>query len=111
MNIELPTIPAGVLVLLALAAPYAVAALNGALPFVKKPWQKKMVAIAVALVLTAAVLAFYYAYTGDVIPQWPVLVLLAIVVAQASYALVTKSTATALEQRATPGETLRRDLR
>lgn len=102
MNIELPTIPAGVLVLLALVAPYAVAALNGALPFVKKPWQKKAVAIIVAALLTAAVLAFYYAYTGDVIPQWPVLVLLAIVVAQASYALVTKSTAAALERSASP---------
>lgn len=97
MNIELPTIPAGVLVLLALVAPYVSAWLNGALPFVQKPWQKKLVAIVVAALLTAAVLAFYYAYTGDVIPQWPVLVLLAIVVAQASYALVTKSTATAVE--------------
>lgn len=102
MNIELPTIPTGVLVLLALVAPYAVAVLNGALRSVKKPWQKKAVAIVVALVLTAAVLAFYYAYTGDVIPQWPVLVLLAIVVAQASYALVTKSTATALENAVAP---------
>ncbi|WP_417510545.1 hypothetical protein [Microbacterium sp.] len=102
MNIELPTIPAGVLVLLALVAPYAVAALNGWLPFIQKPWQKKAVSVIVSVVLTAAVLAFYYVYTGDVIPQWPVLVLLAIVVAQASYALVTKSTANAVEQATSP---------
>ncbi len=100
MNIELPTIPAGVLVLLALVAPYAVAALNGALPFVTKPWQKKAVSVVVSAILTAAVLAFYYVYTGDVVPAWPVLVLLAIVVAQASYALVTKASAAAIEQRA-----------
>lgn len=103
MNIELPTIPAGVLVLLALVAPYAVGALNGWLPFIKKPWQKKAVSVVVSVVLTAAVLAFYYVYTGDVVPQWPVLVLLAIVVAQASYALVTKGTASAVE-RAVTGE-------
>lgn len=102
MNIELPTIPAGVLVLLALVAPYAVAALNGWLPFIRKPWQKKAVSVVVSAVLTAAVLAFYYVYTGDVIPQWPVLVLLAIVVAQASYALVTKGTASAVERAASP---------
>lgn len=116
MDITLPTIPAGVLVLLALVAPYAVAALNGALPFVTKPWQKKAVSVVVSAVLTAAVLAFYYVFTGDVVPQWPALVLLAIVVAQASYALVTKSTANAVEQATSPTITvyespLRRDLK
>lgn len=116
MNIELPTIPAGVLVLLALVAPYAVAVLNGWLPFIKKPWQKKAVSVGVSTVLTAAVLAFYYVFTGDVVPQWPALVLLAIVVAQASYALVTKNTANAVEQAVSPTITvyespLRRDLR
>lgn len=110
MDIILPTVPAGVLVLLALVAPYAIGVLNGALPFVRKAWQKKAVAIIVAVVLAFAVLAFYYAYTGDMLPDWPVLVLLAIVVVQASYALVTKSTATAIEKRFEPGETLRRDL-
>lgn len=110
MDITLPTIPAGVLVLLGLIAPYVVGSLNGVLTFVQKPWQKKALAIVVAVVLAAVVLAFYYAYTGDVVPQWPVLVLLAIVVVQASYALITKSTASALEQRFTPGATLRRDL-
>jgi len=69
MNIELPTIPAGVLVLLA---------------------------------LTAVVLWFYYVYTGDVVPAWPALALLAIVVAQASYTFVTKSTAAAVEKATSP---------
>lgn len=99
MNIELPTIPAGVLVLLALLAPYVQALIQ------RPEWSpglKKVVAVVVAVVLTAIVLAFYYVYTGDTVPAWPVLVLLAIVVAQASYAMVTKTSATVLEQRTSP---------
>lgn len=99
MDITLPTIPAGVLVLLGLLAPYVQALIQ------RPAWSatvKKVVAVAVAIVLTAVVLAFYYVYTGDTVPAWPVLVLLALVVAQASYTLVTKSTATALEQRTSP---------
>ncbi|MFJ2535846.1 hypothetical protein [Microbacterium maritypicum] len=99
MDITLPTIPAGVLVLLALAAPYVQALIQ------RPSWSaavKKVVAVAVAIVLTAVVLLFYYVYTGDTVPAWPVLILLAIVVAQASYTLVTKNTATALEQRTSP---------
>lgn len=103
MDITLPTIPAGVLVLLALAAPYVQALIQ------RPTWSaavKKVVAVAVAIVLSAVVLAFYYVYTGDTIPAWPVLILLAIVVAQASYTLVTKNTATALEQRTSPPTTV-----
>lgn len=108
MDITLPTIPAGVLTLLALAAPYLQALIQ------RPTWSpavKKVAAVVVAVVLTAAVLLFYYLYTGDTVPAWPVLVLLAIVVAQASYTLVTRRTASALEQRFNPGVTLRRDRR
>lgn len=111
MDITLPTIPAGALMLLALFAPYVIGALNGVLPFITKAWQKKALAIAVAVILAVVVLAFYYVYTGDALPEWPVLVLLAIVVVQASYALITKPTASAVERRFTSGETLRRDIR
>lgn len=103
MDITLPTIPAGVLVLLALAAPYVQALIQ------RPSWSaavKKAVAVAVAIVLTAVVLLFYYVYTGDTIPAWPVLILLAIVVAQASYTLLTKNTATTLEQRSSPPTTV-----
>lgn len=98
MEISLPTIPAGVLVLLALAAPYVQAIIQ------RPEWTptvKKVLSIALSVALTAVVLAFYYVYTGDVIPAWPVLVLLAVVVAQASYALVTKNTAQAVEKATT----------
>lgn len=96
MDITLPTIPAGVLVLLGLLAPYVQALIQRP---AWTPGVKKVIAVAVAIILTAVTLLFYYAYTGDTIPEWPVLVLLTVVVAQASYTLVTKSTASALEQR------------
>lgn len=99
MNIELPTIPAGVLVLLALAAPYVQALIQ------RPKWSptvKRILAVVIPVVLTAIVLAFYFVYTGDTVPAWPALVLLAIVVAQASYALITKSSASELEHRTSP---------
>lgn len=113
MDITLPTIPAGVLVLLALLAPYLQA-------FIQRPswrpWVKRALAIILAIILAAVVLAFYYVYTGDVVPTWPALVLLAIVVAQASYAMVTRDTAAKVERTLNAGsnvggKTLRRDLR
>lgn len=94
MNLELPVIPAGVLTLLAFFAPYAVALIN------RPEWPsaaRKWVAIGVAVVLAAVVLAGYYLLTGDAVPEWPVLVLLSLVVMQASYALVTKGSADKVE--------------
>ncbi|GGD32972.1 hypothetical protein GCM10010915_11690 [Microbacterium faecale] len=96
MDITLPSIPAGILTLLSLFAPYAIALIN------RPEWSatvKKVVAIIVAVVLAGLVMAFYYVYTGEPVPEWPVLVLLAIVVAQASYALVTRSSAKTVEQK------------
>lgn len=102
MNIEIPTAPAGVLVLLSFFAPYAIAALNGALPFVKKAWQRKLVTIIIAALLTAVVFVLYYAITHEPLPSWPLFVLLSLVVITASYALVTKGTAAKLETRLSP---------
>lgn len=94
MDIAIPTIPAGILTLLSLAAPYLVAIIN------RPEWTaatKKIVAIIAAIILAAAVMAFYYWSTGDPIPSWPALILLAIVVMQASHALLTKSSARRVE--------------
>lgn len=102
MNIEIPVAPLGVLALLSFFAPYAIGLLNGVLPFVTKPWQRKVVAIVVSAALTAIVLVFYYAITGEVVPAWPALTLLALVIASASYALVTGNSAEKLEQKVTP---------
>lgn len=96
MTIDLPAIPAGVLTLLAFFAPYAVAIINE--PRWPAAW-KKAVAIIVALALALVVLGFYVWMTGDVPASWPVLILLTLVVMQASYAMVTKPTATAIEEK------------
>jgi uncharacterized BrkB/YihY/UPF0761 family membrane protein len=98
MDITLPTIPAGVLVLLGIVSPWAQALLQRFIDV--SPLLKKTISVALSLLLTAIVLAFYYVYTGDVVPEWPVLVLLTIVVAQASYALIARDAgAKAIEQR------------
>jgi len=103
LSVVLPVVPAGVLVLLAFFSPYATAALNGALPFVKEAWQRKVVSVAVSIVLAAVVLVFYYAMTGDVVPAWPVFVILSITIAAASYALVTKPSAAKVEAATSKG--------
>lgn len=98
MNIELPTVPAGVLVLLGFFAPYAIALVNQ--PSWKPAW-KRVMSVAVSIALALLALLFYYLITGEelVWENWPVLVLLFIVVAQASYALVTGKSAAAVEAR------------
>lgn len=102
MDIAIPVAPLGVLTLLGFFGPYAVGALNGALAFVKNAWQKKLVSIGVSLVLAAIVVVFYYAITGDPITNWWLFALLAIVIVNASYALVTRSSASAVERAADP---------
>lgn len=61
---------------------------------------RKVVAVIVAIVLALVVIGFYVWMTGDVPASWPVLILLTLVVMQASYALVTKPTASAIEEKA-----------
>lgn len=102
MDIAIPAAPIGVLTLLGFFAPYAIGALNGVLPFVSKSWQKKVVSIVVSLVLAAIVVVFYYAITKDPITDWWLFALLAIVIVNASYALVTRDSASAVERAADP---------
>ncbi|MBU3995726.1 MAG: hypothetical protein KKF42_08145 [Actinobacteria bacterium] len=96
MNIALPAIPAGILTLLAFFAPYAIAIINH--PSWDPKW-KRLVAIVVSIILSLVVMALYYVMTGDIIPQWPVLLLLAVVVTQAAYALVLKPSAKSVEAK------------
>lgn len=98
MDIAIPAAPAGILTLLAFFAPYAIGALNGVLPFVQKPWQKKVVSVCVAVALAALVVVFYQNITGEPIGDIWVFMLLAIVVVAASYSLVTRGTAQAVER-------------
>lgn len=101
MNITLPEIPLGILALLAFFGPYLVAFLNGVLPFVKEPWQKKVVTVVVSILLAAVVILFYYFMTGDVLPSWPAFVILSLLVVSASYAFITKKSATKVEVAST----------
>lgn len=97
MDITLPEIPTAILALLAFFSPYAVAALNGAMSFVKTPAAKRIVTVVVSVLLAAVVIVFYFAMTGEVLPEWPAFVLLSIMISAASYALITKPTAQKVE--------------
>jgi len=96
MEIAIPAIPAGVLLLLNFFAPYATSLV------VKPNWStkaKKVAAIVVALVLAALVLLLAFFGFGVEIPEWPALLLLGVVVSQAAYDLVLKKSADTLTAR------------
>lgn len=63
-----------------------------------KAGSKRLVTVAVSIALTLLVLVFYYAMTVDLVPSWPIMVLLALAIGQAAYTLL-KSSATRVEAR------------
>lgn len=85
VEIMIPAIPAGVLTLLSFFSPYAIALINHP---GWKPGSKRLIAILVSVVLTVIVLGLYYFQTGDIVPQWPALLFLGLVVSQAAYTLL-----------------------
>lgn len=98
-EIAIPAVPVGVLVLLNFLAPYATALV------VQPQWEtryKKIVAVVVSLVLAAVVLVLSYVGFGEPVPAWPALLLLAVVVSQASYDLVLKKSADTLTVATSP---------
>lgn len=95
MNIDLPEVPAGILTLLSFFAPYAIALINN--PRWSKA-QRKIVSVAVPIILAVVVWVIYFAMTGDGLHEWPVMILLAVVIAQASYSLVLKNSAKKVEK-------------
>lgn len=101
MDIALPAAPLGIITLLGFFAPYAIGALNGVLPAVTKPIHRKIVSVTASIILAAVVMAFYYGITRDPIGDWWLFVLLAIVVVNASYALVTGKSAKLTEAAVT----------
>lgn len=109
-DFTLPAAPVALTAILGLLAPYVVAIVN------RPQWSpnaKRIVSVLAVAALTAAALVLFYAVTKEPVPEWPQLVLLAIVVSQAAYALLLKPTAVALEQTSEqwfhPGTSLRRD--
>ena len=109
MELTLPEVPAGVVTLLGLFTPYGTALLNGFI-HLTGVW-KRVVSVAVALAVAAISLVIYYSATGDNVPNLVGLLLLAVVVSQTSYALVTKNTAKAIEDTIAVGSLTRRDER
>jgi Na+/melibiose symporter-like transporter len=95
VEISIPAIPIGVVTLLSFFIPLLI-------PLVTNPaWtksQRKVVAIAVSILVAATSLIGYYLITHETLPSWPLLVLLAIVVAQASYTLVLKGVADRIDR-------------
>lgn len=90
MEIAIPAVPVGVLVLLNFFAPYATSLV------VQPFWPtaaKKWVAIGVALALAGVVLLVAFFGFGEPIPSWPALLLLGVVVSQTSYDLLLKQSA------------------
>jgi peptidoglycan/LPS O-acetylase OafA/YrhL len=99
MDIAIPAAPAGILTLLAFFSPYAIGALNGVLPFVKTAWQRKIVSVLFAIALAALVVVFYQNITGEPVGNIWVFLLLSVVIVSASYALITRGTAKAVERK------------
>lgn len=109
-DFTLPVAPVALTAILGLLAPYVVAIVN------RPQWSpnaKRIVSVLATVALTVVALVLFYAVTKEPVPEWPQLVLLAIVVSQAAYALLLKPTAVALEQTSErwfhPGTSLRRD--
>lgn len=97
--LDIPTVPAVIITLLGILAPYAIALVN------RPEWSprvKKIVAVVASLAIAALALVIYFAGTGEPIPQWWVLLLLGLFVTQASYSLVTKTSASRLELATSP---------
>lgn len=99
-ELELPEIPAFVLVVVNLFAPYIIALVN------QPSWSpnaKRLISVAGSLILSVVALGIYYAASGEPIPAWWVLLLLGVLVSQATYSLIAKPLgAKVLEEATSP---------
>lgn len=103
MDITIPVPAVGILTLVSFLTPYAVAIVN-------RPWwsdtARKIVSVAGALVVAAVSMTLYYLLSGEPLPastaDWITLGLVAVGVSQASYALITKPSAAAVEKATSP---------
>jgi hypothetical protein len=94
MDVTLPVIPSGITVLLAFFSPYAIAVIN------HPAWPtkyKRLVALIVTVVLAAVSMLFYSLMTGFIFPDPAQFIVLFLIISQASYALILKPSAKAVE--------------
>lgn len=92
--LDIPTVPAAIITLLGFFAPYAIALVN------RPEWStntKRIVAVFASLVLAAIALVIYFVATGEPIPEWWTMLLLCVVVTQASHSLIMRESADKLE--------------
>lgn len=94
--IELPTLPAGLVAVLGLLTPYAIALLSNPK---WSPAAHRLMAVAVSLLVSVAAIFLYYGASEEPVPSLWQLILLGLLVSQAAYALIAKPSAKALETR------------
>ena len=94
--IELPTLPAGLVAVLGLLTPYAIALLSNPK---WSPSAHRLIAVAVSFIVSVAALFLYYGASGEPVPSLWQLLLLGLLVSQAAYALIMKPSAKSLEAR------------
>lgn len=99
MEVTLPLMPTGITALLAFLSPYAIAIVS------HPSWPakyKRLVALIVTVVLAGVSMLLYFALTGYVFPNPAQFFLLFLLISQASYALILKPSAKALESSVGP---------
>jgi uncharacterized membrane protein YccC len=94
MDVTLPLMPSGITALLAFLSPYAIAIVNDPIWPAK---YKRLVSLIVTGVLAGLCMALFYMMTGYVYPNPAQFFLLFLLISQAAYALVLKSSAKTLE--------------
>lgn len=91
---DLPEVPLAVLAIINLLAPLAIGLINSPK---WAPKYKRLVSVAVSVLLSLFALAIFYAQ-GEPLPNWPTLILLGILVSQTSYTLLLKAPSTQIEK-------------
>ena len=99
MEVVIPVLPAGISLLLAFLAPYAIAVVNHP---GWNPTYKKLITIVVTVLLAGVSMLFDFLITGTLLHNPAEFILLFLVVSQAAYALILKPSAKALEASVGP---------
>ena len=94
MEVVIPVLPAGISLLLAFLAPYAIAVVNHP---GWNPTYKKLITIVVTVLLAGVSMLFDFLITGTLLHNPAQFILLFLVVSQAAYSLILKPSAKALE--------------
>lgn len=92
-------IPAAVVAIIGVLSPYVIALVNNPR---WSPNSKRVLAVVGSLVLTVLGLAGYYIWTREPVPELVPMLILGLVVSQATFALIAKPSAARLERATSP---------